>query len=72
MRGSVVDLLDTSVGRTNLAQLLLARRLVVQDLTGFMRLAPLLHEVPGLPGGAALRTAVGGLGRVTRLLGLGR
>ena len=37
-----------------------------------MRLAPLLHEVPGLPGGAALRTAVGGLGRVTRLLRLGR
>jgi len=72
VRGSVADLLDTSAGRTNLGQLLLTRRLVVQDLPGFMRLAPLLHEVPGLPGGAALRAAVGGLGRVTRLLGLGR
>lgn len=72
VRGSVVDLLDTSAGRTHLGQLLLTRRLVVQDLPGFLRLAPLLHEVPGLPGGAALRTAVGGLGRVTRLLGLGR
>lgn len=72
VRGSVVDLLDTSAGRTSLGQLLLTRRLVVQDLTGFMRLAPLLHEVPGLPGGAALRTAVGGLGQVTRLLRLSR
>ena len=43
----------------------------MQDLPGFMRLAPLLHEVPGLPGGAALKAAVGGLGRVTRLLRLG-
>ena len=71
-RGAVADLLDTSAGRTNLGQLLLTRRLVVQDLPGFMRLAPLLHEVPGLPGGAVLRTAVGGLGQVTRLLRLGR
>ena len=70
VRGSVQDLLDTSAGRTNLAQLLLSRRLVVQDLRGFMRLAPLLHEVPGLPGGPVLKTAVGGLGRVTRLLRL--
>ena len=72
VRGSVTDLLDTSAGRTNLGQLLLTRRLVVQDLTGFMRLAPLLHEVPGLPGGAALTTAVTGLGSVTRLLRLRR
>ncbi len=72
VRGSVVDLLDTSAGRTHLGQLLLTRRLVVQDLTGFMRLAPLLQEVPGLPGGAALSTAVAGLGQVTRLLRLGR
>ncbi len=72
VRGSVEDLLDTSAGRTHLAQLLMTRRLVVQDLPSFMRLSPLLHEVPGLPGGAALRGAVGGLGKVTRLIGLGR
>ena len=70
VRGAVQDLLDTSAGRTALPQLLLSRRLVVQDLRGFMRLAPLLHEVPGLPGGPVLAGAVGGLGRVTRLLRL--
>ena len=69
VRGSAVDLLDTSAGRANLGQLLLTRRLQVQQLPSFMRLAPLLHEVPGLPGGAALRTAVGGLGSVTKMLG---
>ncbi|GAC1442837.1 MAG: hypothetical protein NVS3B26_06890 [Mycobacteriales bacterium] len=69
VRGSVVDLLDTSAGRVHLGQLLLSRRLQVQQLPSFMRLAPLLHEVPGLPGGAALRTAVTGLGSVTRVLG---
>jgi len=69
VRGSVVDLLDASAGRVNLGQLLLSRRLQVQQLSSFMRLAPLLHEVPGLPGGAALRTAVGGLGGVTKVLG---
>lgn len=71
VRGSVPDLLDTSAGRTNLAALLLSRRLVVQDLGGFMRLAPLLHDAPGLPGGPVLRGAVGGLGTVRRLLRLG-
>ena len=69
VRGTAIDLLDTSAGRSNLGQLLLTRRLHVQHLPSFMRLAPLLHEVPGLPGGAALRTAVGGLGSVTKLLG---
>ncbi len=66
---SAADLLDTSAGRTNLAQLLVTRRLVVHQLPSFMRLAPLLHDVPGLPGGPALRTAVAGLGGVTRVLG---
>jgi hypothetical protein len=70
VRGSVEDLLDTSAGRTHLPQLLLARRLVVRDLRGFMALAPLLDQVPGLPGGPVLVKAVGGLGRVTRLLRL--
>ncbi|MEX2290258.1 MAG: maleylpyruvate isomerase N-terminal domain-containing protein [Mycobacteriales bacterium] len=73
VRGSAVDLLDVSAGRAGLPQLLVSRRLQVQQLPQWMRLAPLLDDVPGLPGGAALRAAVGGVsgvaGRVGRLLG---
>lgn len=69
VRGTATDLLDTSAGRSHLGSLLLTRRLQVQHLPSFMRLAPLLHEVPGLPGGAALRNAVSGLGNVTKVLG---
>ncbi len=64
VRGSAVDLLDASAGRAGLPQLLLARRLHVQQLPQWMRLAPLLDDVPGLPGGAALKAGVGGLGSV--------
>lgn len=69
VRGSAADLLDTSAGRRALPSLLLTRRLVVQQLPSFLRLAPLLDEVPGLPGGAALKGAVGGLTGVGRSLG---
>lgn len=74
VRASVTDLLDASAGRAGLPQLLVSRRLQVQQLPQWMRLAPLLEEVPGLPGGAALRTAVSGLSGVTGGIGkvLGR
>lgn len=77
VRGSAADLLDTAAGRSNLPALLLSRRLQVQQLSQWMRLAPLLDDVPGLPGGAALKTAVGGLSGVAGGLtsvagGLGR
>lgn len=74
VRGSAGDLLDASAGRAALPGLLVSRRLVVQQLPAFMRLAPLVHEVPGLPGGAALRTGIGGIGAVTGGVGklLGR
>ncbi len=65
VRGSTADLLDVSAGRVALPSLLLTRRLSVQHLPQFMRLAPLLSEVPGLPGGAALKAGVGGLSAVT-------
>jgi len=64
VRGSARDLLDTAAGRSNLPALLLSRRLQVQHLPQWMRLAPLLDDVPGLPGGAALKAAVGGLSGV--------
>ena len=73
MRGAAVDLLDASAGRAGVPQLVATRRLQVQELQSWMRLAPLLEEVPGLPGGAALRGAVGAVtgvvGGVGRVLG---
>ena len=74
VRGTAADLLDASAGRAALPTLLLSRRLVVHQMPSFMRLAPLVSEVPGLPGGAALRTGLAGLSAVTGGVGklLGR
>lgn len=73
VRGSAADLLDASAGRAGLPQLLVSRRLQVQQLPQWMRLAPLLEDVPGLPGGATLRAGVRGLsgvaGGVGKVLG---
>ena len=73
VHGSAGDLLDASAGRVSLPQLLVTRRLVVHQLPQWMRLAPLLDDVPGLPGGATLKTAVSGLsgvaGGITKALG---
>lgn len=68
--GAAHDLLDASAGRVHVPALLLQRRLKVHDLTSFMRLAPLVNDVPGLPGGAALRAGVNGVAAVTG--GVGR
>ena len=59
VQGTAVDMLEAASGRAHLPQLLLTRRLVVHSLAQWMRLAPLLDDVPGLPGGAALKGAVG-------------
>lgn len=61
VHGTAADMLEAASGRAHLPQLLLTRRLVVHQLAQWMRLAPLLDDVPGLPGGAALRGAVGGV-----------
>ena len=60
--GTAADMLEGASGRVALPQLLITRRLVVHSLAQWMRLAPLLDDVPGLPGGAALRGAVGSVG----------
>lgn len=65
VKGTVADLLDVSAGRAAIPTLLVSRRLVVQQLPAMMKLSPILSEVPGLPGGAALRAGVGGLSAVT-------
>ena len=60
--GTAADMLEGASGRVTLPQLLVTRRLVVHHLAQWMRLAPLLDDLPGLPGGAALRGAVGSVG----------
>ena len=60
--GTAADMLEGASGRVALPHLLVTRRLVVHSLAQWMRLAPLLDDVPGLPGGAALRGAVGSVG----------
>lgn len=60
--GTAADMLEGASGRMALPQLLVTRRLAVHHLSQWMRLAPLLDDVPGLPGGAALKGAVGSVG----------
>jgi hypothetical protein len=72
--GTAADMLEGASGRTALPHLLVTRRLVVHSLAQWMRLAPLLDDVPGLPGGAALRGAAGSVSGVVGGLasGVGR
>lgn len=69
VRGTASDLLDVSAGRVSIPALLLSRRLHVQQLSAFMKLAPIVSEVPGLPGGVALKAGVSGLTGLGRLVG---
>ena len=68
-------LLDISAGRVTVPPLLVRRELRAHGTGGLMALAPIVEAVPGIPGGAALKTAaryVGGIGRlVQRVPGLG-
>jgi hypothetical protein len=59
-------LLDVSAGRTAVPPLLVSGRLRVQQMGSFLRLAPIVEAVPGLPGGPALRLAARSVGTVGR------
>jgi len=64
-------ILDITSGRTSqVAAMYRSGDLRVHDLPGLLRLAPLIQDVPGIPGGAALGAAtryLGGLGRIADL-----
>jgi uncharacterized protein (TIGR03083 family) len=66
--GSAVDILDASAGRVGVPGLLLQRRIVVQDLPQFLKLAPLVDQVPGIPGAALLKRAASAVSGVTGVL----
>jgi uncharacterized protein (TIGR03083 family) len=63
-------LLDASAGRRPVPPLLATRSMRLHGVPDLLRLAPIVEEVPGLPGGPALAVAgrwVGGAGRLLRL-----
>jgi uncharacterized protein (TIGR03083 family) len=57
VRAELADLVDATAGRVSVPLLLATRRMTAHDLPGFLRLATLVEDVPGLPGAAALRAA---------------
>jgi hypothetical protein len=72
VEGDAAVLLDASAGRRAVPGLLASRTMRVHGLADVVRLAPIVDEVPGLPGGPALKAAARWVGGAGRLLRLGR
>jgi uncharacterized protein (TIGR03083 family) len=70
--GDAAVLLDASAGRRGVPALLASRTMRVHGLADIVRLAPIVDEVPGLPGGPALKAAARWVAGAGRLLRLGR
>lgn len=68
VEGDAAALLDASAGRRPVPVLLASRAVRVHGLADFLRLAPIVEEVPGLPGGPALRAAARWIGGAGKLL----
>jgi hypothetical protein len=68
-------LLEAASGRINPVPAVARRRLKVREVSGLLKLAPIVQAVPGIPGGPILQLAartVGGAGGVLgRLFGRG-
>lgn len=65
--GRAKDLLEAAAGRAEPVRLLATRRLKISHPAGLTALAPILDEVPGLPGGKGLALAAKGLGGIGSL-----
>ena len=75
LSGSTRLLLDITSGRADVPGALARRELTFQDVGGLMALAPIVEQVPGIPGRGALVAAIraaNALGSVARLLPFGR
>lgn len=69
VEGQAATVLDASAGRVAVPPLLVTRELRTRHVPALLELAPILENVPGLPGGPALRTAaryLAGVGRLAR------
>ena len=62
-------LLDVSAGRVAAGPLVVSGGLRLQGAAAFLRLAPLIEDVPGIPGGPALRRAAAALAAGGRVAG---
>ncbi|HMA47069.1 MAG TPA: hypothetical protein VKP11_07720 [Frankiaceae bacterium] len=67
--GRAEILLDVSAGRVAVAPLLVERNLRIQDMASFLRLAPLVEAVPGIPGSPTLKVTAGALSGVNAVVG---
>ena len=70
IEGAAATVLGVPAGRGALPSLLARGELKLHRIGGLMALAPLVEQVPGLPGGALLRRAVGMVGLLGRLPGM--
>ena len=71
MTASARVVLDITAGRTaNVPGLVTSGALRLHDVPGLLHLAPLVDEVPGIPGAAALRAATASLSAASTVLGL--
>ncbi|WP_370147853.1 hypothetical protein [Streptacidiphilus sp. EB129] len=70
VEGEAATVLGVPAGRSALPGLLARGELRLHRIGGLMALAPLVEQVPGLPGGALLRRAVGMVGLLGRLPGM--
>ena len=71
LSGPLHPLLDVSAGRRPIGPMIAERKVHVHHLAALLRLAPVVEEVPGVSGGAALaRSAktLAGLGRLASAL----
>lgn len=59
IEGELGLLLDIAAGRDNPARALRKKKLRIRELPQLMRFAPIVQDVPGLPGGPVLRKAAG-------------
>ena len=68
VEGTVRMLLDVTASRADVPRAMAAKALALHDVPGLLALAPLVEQVPGIPGGAALSASMRAVSAVGSLL----
>ena len=66
--GTARTLLEVTSGRADVPRMVASKALAVQDVPGLLGLAPLVEQVPGIPGRTALVAGLRAIGTVNSLL----